>query len=44
MNHKRKRHRRRRASCSLCKPSKKFHVTADRMKARRDWRRDWGVS
>jgi hypothetical protein len=25
-------------------PSKKFHVTADRMKARRDLRRDWSAS
>jgi hypothetical protein len=40
MNHKRKRPKARRAGCLLCKPSKlNTHKTADRMKARREWRR-----
>lgn len=39
-NHKRKRPKHRRAGCLLCKPSKRnSRNTADRMKARRDWRR-----
>jgi hypothetical protein len=41
-HHKRKRSKHRRAGCLLCKPSKlNMHKTADRMKARRLWQRDW---
>jgi len=36
-NHKRKRPKHRRAGCLLSK--RNSHKTADRMKARRDWRR-----
>jgi hypothetical protein len=40
MNHKRKRPKARRAGCLLCKPSKlNANKTADRMRARREWRR-----
>jgi hypothetical protein len=40
MNHKRKRPKQARAGCMLCKPDKNSHNrTADRMKARRLWRR-----
>jgi hypothetical protein len=40
MHHKRKRPKQARAGCMLCKPSKNSHnTTADRMRARRDWRR-----
>jgi hypothetical protein len=39
---KRKRPKHRRAGRLLCKPSKlSTHKTADRMKARREWQRDW---
>ena len=42
MHHKRKRPKHLRAGCLLCKPSKlNAHKTADRMRARRAWRRDW---
>lgn len=42
MHHKRKRPKHRRAGCLLCKPSKlSTNKTADRMRARRRWRRDW---
>ena len=42
IHHKRKRPKHRRAGCLLCKPSKlNANKTADRMRARRDWRRDW---
>jgi len=41
-HHKRKRPKHRRAGCLCCKPSKhETNKTADRMKARRYWRRDW---
>jgi hypothetical protein len=44
MNHKRKRPKHRRAGCLLCKPSKLNTLkTADRMRARRNWRSDWGI-
>jgi hypothetical protein len=44
MNHKRKRPKHRRAGCLLCKPSKlNTHKTADRMRARRQWRRLEGL-
>jgi hypothetical protein len=40
MNHKRKRPKSRRAGCLLCKPNKlNANKTAERMKARREWRR-----
>ncbi len=43
-HHKRRRPKARRAGCLLCKPSKlNTHKTADRMKARRLWRKDWGL-
>jgi hypothetical protein len=44
MNHKRKRPKARRAGCLLCEPSKlNATKTADRMKARRQWRRLEGL-
>lgn len=44
MHHKRCRPKARRAGCLLCKPSKlNAHKTADRMKARAGWKRDWDV-
>jgi hypothetical protein len=44
MNPKRKRPKARRAGCLLCKPSKlNAHKTADRMTARREWRRLEGI-
>ena len=40
MKHKRKGPKQSRAGCMLCKPSKNSHnKTADRMRARRDWKR-----
>jgi hypothetical protein len=40
MNHKRKRPKQRRAGCLLCKPNKLNDMkTAERLKAKRDWRR-----
>lgn len=40
MHHKRKRPKARRAGCLLCKPYKlNTNKTAERMKARRAWRR-----
>jgi hypothetical protein len=42
MHHKRKRPKQRRAGCLLCKPSKlNTNKTADRMRDRHRWRRDW---
>ena len=44
MHHKRRHPKARRAGCLLCKPSKlNAHKTADRVRAREAWRRDWGV-
>jgi hypothetical protein len=43
MNFKRKRRRHARA-CGVCKPSKRWYKTADRMQARRTWRRDNGLN
>ena len=44
MHHKRRHPKARRAGCLLCKPSKlNSHKTADRVRAREAWRRDWGV-
>jgi hypothetical protein len=44
MKHKRKRPKQRRAGCLLCKPSKHPAVkTADRMRARRHWRKLEGL-
>jgi hypothetical protein len=41
-HHKRRRPKARRAGCLLCKPSKlNAHKTADRVRAREAWRRDW---
>jgi hypothetical protein len=45
MHHKRKRPKGRRAGCLLCKPSKhNSNKTAERMKARRQWRRLEGLN
>lgn len=42
MHHKRKRPKHRRSGCLLCKPYKLNAIkTADRVKARRLWQRDW---
>lgn len=30
-----------RARCGLCHPSKRWHTSADRMRADQDWRREW---
>lgn len=30
-------------NCGLCHPSKRWHLSADRMRAEREWRRDWSV-
>jgi hypothetical protein len=44
MHHKRKRAKARRAGCLLCKPNKlNAAKTAERMKARRRWRRLEGL-
>lgn len=44
MHHKRKRQKGRRAGCLLCKPYKLNAIkTAERMKARREWRRLEGL-
>jgi hypothetical protein len=41
-HHKRRRPKTRRAGCLLCKPLKlNAHKTADRVRAREAWRRDW---
>lgn len=29
--------------CFVCHPDKLLHRTADRMRAEREWRREWGV-
>jgi hypothetical protein len=44
MHHKHRRPKARRADCLLWKPGKlNAHKTADRVRAREAWRRDWGV-
>lgn len=44
-NHKYRRPKSARAGCLLCKPQKlNANRTADRMRAKRDWRRDWRAS
>jgi hypothetical protein len=43
-HHKRRRPKARRAGCLLCKPQKlNTQKTADRMRARPGWQRDWGL-
>jgi hypothetical protein len=31
-----------RARCGLCRPGKRWHRSADRAAAEREWRREWG--
>jgi len=32
-----------RARCGMCHPSKRWHTSADRMQAEREWRSDWAA-